>query len=101
MNGHSKTLEKNIQIEKAILGVIDNPQPGNFMINNLYISFKRKRTKKKYLCFRKKDNKQEIYEISDSNIVELNEDFHTLIMKEKIDKLFFIEQKKIKYLEKI
>ena len=54
MNDLSKILKKNIRLEKDILGVIDNPEPEDFKINNLYIGFKRKRSKKKFCVSEKK-----------------------------------------------
>ena len=92
-NDRSKIIKKNLHLDKVILGVIDFPEPEDFMINNLYIGFKRKRTKKKYLCFRKKNNDQVIYEINDTNVEELNVKLYDLISEEKIDKCFYIEPK--------
>ena len=86
--------KEDIPINTNILGICDNPETKNFMIDNLFIGFKRK--KKKFLLYKENNKKRKIYEISATNIL-INEEKDSKIFqfleKEKIDKCYYMEKK--------
>ena len=86
--------KEDIPINTNILGICDNPETNNFMIDNLFIGFKRK--KKKFLLYKENNKKRKIYEISATNIL-INEEKDSKIFqfleKEKIDKCYYMEKK--------
>ena len=86
--------KEDIPINTNILGICDNPETKNFMIDNLFIGFKRK--KKKFLLYKENNKKRKIYEISATNIL-INEEKDSKIFQfleeEKIDKCYYMEKK--------
>ena len=85
---------EDIPNNRNILGICDNPDTEDFMINNLFIGFKR--NKKKFLLFKENNKRRKIYEINETNIVENDEKdskIFEFIEKEKIDKCYYMEPK--------
>ena len=85
----SQLLKIGLNVNTNILAVRENPEPEDFMINNIYIGFKRNR--KKYLCYKEKNKKRKIYEIDKTNINEKEIELYDLMRKEKIDKCYYLD----------
>lgn len=91
MKDLSKIRINNISINTKVFAVCDNPNHADFMIENVYIGFKRNRTKYFYLT--DDDKGTEIYELNDKNIFKKDLKIEDLISKEKIDKCYYMKKK--------